>query len=277
MKKNDYKKIAKEIRKEILTMKFLSKDSHLGSDFSCVDMLTVLYFHSLKINPQKPKDSNRDWFILSKGHSASALYATLALRGFFSREMLSKYCNNGSKLPAHPTKDCVPGVEVSTGSLGHGLPMGLGMALSAKRDGKKNRVFVLMSDGECDEGTTWEAALFASHHKLDSLTVMIDYNKIQSFGDTNDVLNLEPFSQKWKSFGWSVQEINGHDYSDIEKSLDATPFKKGLPSVIIAHTIKGSGGQTACKMFENKLEWHYKSPDAKMYEDAIKLLDQEKN
>ncbi len=267
-KEINYKNIAKDIRKEILKMKFISKDSHLGSDFSCADILTVLYFKVLNINPKKPKDSNRDRFILSKGHSASALYATLALRGFFSKKILDRYCKDSSPLPAHPTKDCVPGVEVSTGSLGHGFGMGVGMALAAKRDRQKHRVFVLVSDGECDEGSTWEAALFAGHHALDNLIVIIDYNKIQSFGSTKEVLDLEPFRQKWSSFGWQAQEINGHNYLELEKSLGAIPFKKGRPSLLIANTVKGKG----VSFMENELKWHYKSPTEEEYYLALKEL-----
>ncbi len=276
MEKIDYKKTATEIRKKILDMKLMSQSSHIGSDFSCVDILTVLYFKILKLNIKNPKEENRDRFILSKGHAASALYATLAQRGFFPKEILKTYCQDGSKLAGHTIKDCVPGVEVSTGSLGHGLPIGNGMALAAKKDTKIHRVFVLISDGECDEGSNWEAALFASHHKLDNLTAIIDYNKIQSFGKTNEVLNLEPLKQKWESFGWQVKEVDGHNFKELEKILLGIPFKKNYPSIIIAHTIKGSGGQTACNIFEDKLEWHYKSPNQEIYENAIRLLNQEK-
>ena len=267
--KINYEKTAKEIRKMVLEMKFASQSSHIGSAFSCVDILTVLYFKILRINPEKPKAENRDRFILSKGHAGSALYATLAERGFFRKKILEDYCQNGKKLAGHATKDCVPGVEVSTGSLGHGLPIGAGMALAGKKDNKKYRVFVLMSDGECDEGSNWEAALFASHHKLDNLVAIIDYNKFQAFGKTNEILNLEPLKDKWTAFGWSVKEINGHNYSEIKESLKAIPFKKNKPSIVIAHTIKGKG----ISFMEGRLEWHYKSPKKDEFELAIKELD----
>jgi len=276
MKENNYQKIATEIRKKILKMKLMSQGSHIGSAFSCVDILTVLYFKILRLNVKNAKDKNRDRFILSKGHAASALYATLVQRGFAPESALDKYCQNKSTMAGHAMKDSVPGVEISTGSLGHGLPVGIGMAVAAKKDSKKHRVFVLMSDGECDEGSTWEAALFAGHHKLDNLIAMIDYNKIQSFGRTNEVLNLEPFRQKWTSFGWQVKEIDGHNFKEIEGALSKIPFKKNSPNLIIAHTIKGSGGKTACDIFEDKLEWHYKSPTKEIYENAIKLLNQKK-
>ena len=250
-------------------MIFDSQASHIGSALSCVDILTVLYFKILNINPQSPLAENRDRFILSKGHAASALYATLALKGFFSEEILDTYCQDGGKLPGHSTKGCVPGVEVSTGSLGHGLPMGVGMAIAAKNDGKKYRIFVLMSDGECEEGSVWEAAMLASHHKLDNLIAIIDYNKLQAFGRTNEVINLEPLTKKWAAFGWVVKEVDGYNYSDIEKAMREIPFKKNKPSIIIAHTKKGKG----ISFMENKLEWHYKSPNKEQFELALKELD----
>jgi len=264
----NYQKIAKEIRKKILKMIFTSQSSHIGSALSCVDILTTLYFKILKIDPQKPSAENRDRFILSKGHAASALYATLAQRGFFSEEVLNSYCLNGGKLPGHSTIHCVPGVEVSTGSLGHGLAIGAGMAIAGKHDNKNYRVFVLMSDGECDEGSVWETAMFASHHELDNLIGILDYNKLQAFGKTKDVLNLEPLRKKWVSFGWQVKEIDGHNFKQIEKVLSKAPFKKNKPSIIIAHTIKGKG----ISFMENKLEWHYKSPSKEEYLFALKEL-----
>ena len=265
----DYNKISNNIRKKILKIIFDSQASHIGSALSCVDILTVLYFKILNINPQSPLAENRDRFILSKGHAASALYATLALKGFFSEEILDTYCQDGGKLPGHSTKGCVPGVEVSTGSLGHGLPMGVGMAIAAKNDGKKYRIFVLMSDGECEEGSVWEAAMLASHHKLDNLIAIIDYNKLQAFGRTNEVINLEPLTKKWAAFGWVVKEVDGYNYSDIEKAMREIPFKKNKPSIIIAHTKKGKG----ISFMENKLEWHYKSPNKEQFELALKELD----
>ena len=265
----DYSQISKEIRKKVLKMAFEARASHIGSSLSEVDILTVLYFKILSIDPKNPWFDDRDRFILSKGHGVAALYATLSQKGFFPENILDTYCKEGGKLPGHSTRNCAPGVEVSTGSLGHGLPMGAGMALAGKRDKKNYRVFVLMSDGECDEGTTWEAALFASHHGLDNLIVIIDYNKLQAFGRTNEVLNLEPLKEKWQSFGWKVKEINGHNFSEIENTLSRIPFEKTKPSLIIANTVKGKG----ISFMEDKLEWHYKNLTQEDYGKALKELE----
>jgi len=265
----DYSQIAKEIRKKVLRMSFRSKTAHIGSSLSEVDILTVLYFKILSIDPQNPEKDNRDRFVLSKGHGAAGLYAALAQRGFFGQGLLNTYCQDGSDLPGHSTKKCVPGVEVSTGSLGHGLPMACGMALVGKRDSKDYRVFVLMSDGEMEEGTTWEAALFASHHKLDNLVVLVDYNKLQALGRTNEVLNLEPLKDKWESFDWKVKEINGHNFQEIENALSELPFEQTKPSLVIAHTVKGKG----VSFMEDKLEWHYKNLDEALLEKALRELD----
>jgi len=263
-----YRRIATGIRKKIVKMHAISNTSHIGSALSCVDILAGLYFSILRIDPKNPNYKNRDRFILSKGHAASALYATLAQRGFFSEEILEQYCIDGGKLSGHSTKACVPGVEASTGSLGHGLSIGIGMALAAKYDASKYRVFVLLSDGECDEGSVWEAAMFASHHKLDNLIAIIDYNKIQAFGRTKEVLNLEPFVDKWKAFGWEVKEIDGHDFQEILHVLKGIPFKEGKPSIAIAHTVKGKG----ISFMEDEVLWHYKSPNKEQLEIALREL-----
>jgi len=265
----DYRKIARTIRSDIVRMHFNAGTSHIGSALSCVDILIGLYFSVLKIDPKNPKDKNRDRFILSKGHAVSVLYATLAERGFFPKSRLDDYCKNGSCLVGHSTKDAVPGIEISTGSLGHGLSVGCGMALAAKRDKKKYRVFVLLSDGECEEGSVWEAALFARQHQLDNLIAIIDYNKIQAFGQVKGILDLEPFPKKWESFGWQAKEIDGHNFQAIITSLNRIPFKKYSPSVIIAHTIKGKG----ISFMENKLEWHYKSPNQDEVTQALEELN----
>jgi transketolase len=264
----DCKKIAQEVRKEVLKMHFLSNQSHIGSALSCSDILAVLYFKIMNIDSKKPFIDNRDRFILSKSHAVSALYATLALKGFFSKDILKTYCQDGTKLPGHATRGTIAGIEASTGALGHGLPMGAGMAFAGKRDNKKHRVFVLISDGECDEGSTWEAALFAGHHKLDNLTVIVDRNRIQAFGKTEEVLNLEPLKDKWASFGWQTKEVDGHNPSEIEKSLSSLPIQKDKPSVIIANTTKGKG----ISFMENKVEWHYKSPNKEEYNLAAREL-----
>lgn len=264
----DYKRITKEIRKRIVRMHAKSGSSHIGSALSSVDILTVLYFDILEIDPKNPLARDRDRFILSKGHAVSTLYATLALRGFFREEILNEYCIDGGRLPGHSTIHSVPGVEVSTGSLGHGLSMGIGMAIAAKHDGYKYRVFVLLSDGECDEGSVWEAAMFAAHHKLDNLIAIIDCNELQAFGKTKEVVNLEPFADKWTAFGWVAKEIDGHKFSQIKETFCKVPFEKNRPSVIIAHTTKGKG----ISFMENELAWHYKSPNKEQLERALKEL-----
>lgn len=269
MIKIDYQNTAKEIRKKVLKMIHDSQASHTGSALSCIDILTVLYSKTLRVNPENPWMEERDRFILSKGHAVSALYAVLALREFFPEEILDTYCMNGKNLPGHSTKHCVPGVEVSVGSLGHGLAMGAGMAIAAKNDKKGWRVFVLLSDGECQEGSVWETAMFASHHKLDNLVAIVDYNKLQALGRTNEVVNLEPLLDKWVSFGWAVKEVEGHNHSVLEKVFSEVPFEKDKPSIIIAHTVKGKG----VSFMENKLEWHYKSPNKEEIEQAMKELN----
>lgn len=264
----NYSKIAKEIRRDLMKMFYESQEGHIGSSLSCVDILTILYFKILKIDPKNPTAEKRDRFILSKGHAAAAWYAVLAERGFFGKNLLGTYCKNGEKMAGHPIRGCFPGVEASTGSLGHGLSMGAGMAVAGRRDKKDYQVFVLMSDGECDEGSVWEAALFSSHHKLDNLVAIIDYNKLQAFGRTNDVLSLEPLAEKWRSFGWSVKEVDGHNFSELEKEFSQVPFENGKPSMLIANTIKGKG----ISFMEDKLEWHYKHLTKEDFEKSLKEL-----
>lgn len=266
---NQLQKIARSIRLQVLEMIMRSKSAHIGSSLSAVEILASLYFGIMKINPRNSNDANRDRFILSKGHAASALYATLAVRGFFSEKILDTYCSDGGRLSGHSTKSCVPGVEVSTGSLGHGLAMANGIAIVGKRDKKNYHVFVLLSDGECDEGSTWEAILFAGHHKLDNLVAIVDYNKWQAFGRTKDVLNLEPFAKKWRDFDWAVKEANGHNFQEIFKALEKIPFQKNKPSVLIAHTIKAKG----LSSMEDKLESHYRPPTEKEYKIALQEIN----
>lgn len=259
-----YESIAREVRRDIVEMHFNAEASHVASSLSCVDLLVVLYFSVLRLS----RDEEGDRFILSKGHAASALYAVLSKKGFFDKAVLNKYCCNGGILPGHATRHCVPGVEVSTGSLGHGLSIGAGMAVADKYDKRRGRIFVLMSDGECDEGSVWESALFAGHHRLNNLVAIIDYNKIQAFGHTREVLDLEPFTDKWKAFGFSVREIDGHDFKKMKTALKSVPFETNKPSVIIAHTVKGKG----VSFMENKLLWHYKSPGKNDLEMALREL-----
>jgi transketolase len=241
-----------------------ARSSHVGSALSVVDLLAVLYGDVLRVDPSRPAWPNRDRFILSKGHAAAALYAVLAETGFFDREWLNTYCQDGAPLGGHVTHN-VPGVEVSSGSLGHGLSLGAGMALAGKRNGQRFRVFVLMSDGECDEGSVWEAALFAPQHNLENLIAIIDYNKLQALGKIEEVLDLAPLADKWRAFRWAVQEIDGHDHRQIASVLGQVPLARGRPSLIIAHTVKGKG----ISFMENKVEWHYKSPNDEQLAQAL--------
>lgn len=271
MKNNNVKileKHANNIRRAILKMAYESRSSHTGGCLSCADLLTALYFSVLKINPKDSLNSNRDRFIFSKAHASKALYAALCERGFFTQEKLSTYEMDGG-LPGHTTRHIVPGVEISAGSLGHGLSLAAGMAYAGKLDNKKHRVFAMLSDGECDEGSTMEAILFAGHHKLSNLVAIIDYNKIQSFGITKDVLDLEPFSDKWKAFKWGVHEVDGHNIPKIIQTFSKIPFEKNKPSVLIAHTIKGYKGVLK---HLNKVSSHYKPPTEEEYNELIKKL-----
>ena len=264
----DHRRLALAVRRDALQMTHRSNSSHIGSSLSATELLAVLYNGVLRTRPDNPASPERDRFILSKGHAAAAYYATLAERGFFPRQMLETFSQDGSQLAGHATHHAVPGIDVSTGSLGHGLSIGCGMALAAKRDDKSYRVFVLLSDGECDEGSTWEAALFAHHHKLDNLIAIIDYNKVQSFGTVKEVLDLEPLADKWRSFGWSVKEINGHDTAQIEDTLSGVPYERGKPSCCVAHTIKGKG----VSFMENTVAWHYKAPNKEQLAQALQEL-----
>jgi len=262
---------AKRIRARVLRMVRSAKSSHVGSVFSTVDLLAVLYGKILRLDPSRPDWSERDRSILSKGHACAGLYVILAELGFFPESWLDEFYVDGGRLAGHATHVGVPGVEVSTGSLGHGLALASGMALVSKRENKDFRVFVMLSDGECDEGSTWEAALFAPFHQLDNLTVIIDYNKIQSFGTVKEVLDLEPLAAKWHAFGWSVREIDGHNFTEIEEAFRAIPEQMGHPTCIIAHTVKGKG----VSFMENKLLWHYRTPDQEEFRLALSELEGE--
>ena len=264
----EFKDLAAKIRAHALRMVHKANASHIGTSLSMADILAVLYSHVLRVDPARPDWPDRDRFILSKGHGAAIIYAVLAERGFFPVEWLDTYCQDGAKLAGHITAHAMPGVEVSTGSLGHGLPIGCGMALAGKRERRPYRVFVMLSDGELDEGSNWEAILFAPQHQLDNLVAIVDYNKIQSFGTVKEVLELEPLADKWRAFRWAVREIDGHDHQQIESALTSVPFEPGKPSVIIAHTIKGKG----VLFMENQLAWHYKSPNAEQLKQALTEL-----
>lgn len=270
MYRNDLETIAAEVRKDIIRMSLRAKSAHTGGALSCVEILVALYFKILNIFPKESEHPERDRVVFSKAHDAKALYAVLAERGFFDKKVLKGYEMNDGLLPGHSTRHCVPGIEVSAGALGHGLSMAAGMAMVGKIDKKGYKIFAVLSDGECDEGSTWEAILFAGHHKLDNLTVIVDYNKLQGFGYTKDILDLEPFASKWQSFGWEVKELDGHNFSEIIPTLSQLPFKKSKPSVIIAHTIKGLGG---VEFHVNQVSSQYKPPTAQEAEEAIKELD----
>ena len=222
-----FKTLATRIRAQVVTMSHRARSSHVGGSLSIADLLAVLYGEVLNIDPSDTDNPDRDRFILSKGHGCSAVYAVLTELGFFPKEWLDSYLQDGSHLFGHITHHGVPGVEASTGSLGHGLAIGCGMALAGKHGGRDYRVFALLSDGECDEGAVWEAALFASHHQLDNLVAIVDYNKIQAFGGVEEILQLEPLAEKWRAFGWAAQEIDGHAFQQIEKALLSIRSNRG--------------------------------------------------
>jgi transketolase len=256
--------VCTRLRLRVLEMISRANSSHVGTAFSMIELLAVLYWRALQVRPSQPNWPDRDRFVLSKGHGCAALYAALADRGFFPEEWLDSYYQNGARLAGHATHSGVPGIELSTGSLGHGLSVAAGMALAAQRDRRSWRSFVLLSDGECDEGSTWEAVLFASQHHLDNLIAIVDYNKIQSLGTVAEVITLEPFADKWRACGWAVREIDGHDLHAVSDALFAVPIEPGCPSCVIAHTVKGKG----VSFMENKLLWHYRSPQGDEYAAA---------
>jgi transketolase len=260
--------LALQIRKHAVRMTNLGGSSHVGSVLSMADIVAVLYGGILRVDPANPRHTERDRFILSKGHAGAGIYAALAETGFFSTELLDKHCADGSVLSGHVSHRGVPGVELSTGSLGHGLSVGAGIAYGGKLDKKSHRAFVLLSDGECDEGSTWEAAMFASHHKLDNLVAIIDYNKIQSLAPVAETLTLEPFADKWTAFGWSVAETDGHDHNSLYSILSTVPRAKGKPTCVIAHTTKGKG----VSFMERSVLWHYRTPRGSEYDEALNEL-----
>jgi transketolase len=259
---------ARAIRIDVLRMVYRAKSSHIGSCFSIADLLAVLYGRILNVDPAHPHRSDRDRFILSKGHACAALYAALAAKGFFPRSWLDRFYQDGSNLPGHAAHT-IPGVEVSTGSLGHGLSMACGIALVEKQRSSPSRVFTLLSDGECNEGSVWEAILFAGHHRLNNLIAIVDYNKIQSLGRTDEVLDLDPFADKWRACRWSVREIDGHSIGEIETAFANVPLEPGLPSCIIARAIKGKG----VSFMEDELLWHYRSPSDDEFAMALAQLE----
>lgn len=261
---------ATEFRKEILEMIVNAKGTHIASSFSIVDILVYLYYEVLKINPQNPKDEKRDKFVLSKGHGCAALYVTLANKGFFPKNVLQTYCTPGSILGGHPDSSRIPGVETSTGSLGHGFSVAIGFALANKINKINSKVYCLVGDGECNEGAIWEAVMVASHHKLDNLILILDDNKLLISGFAKDILDPLSFSKKFKVFGWNMLEIDGHSFKNIDKAFGKLPFKNNKPTVIIANTIKGKG----VSFMENKKEWYSMLPNAQEMKVALNELDQ---
>lgn len=263
----DTMKISKDIRIKCLQLCHKYRASHLGGSFSIADILSVLYFSFLKTKPTDPLWTERDRVFYSKGHACTALYSVLELKGFYSG-LVEKFTENDSEFTSHVNSK-VPGVELSTGSLGHALSVACGTALALKIDDKVSKTVCIVSDGELNEGSNWEAILFAPHHQLSNLLLIVDYNKIQSFGTTDEVLSLDSLPEKFKAFNWNVIEINGHDHNEILQGLKQFEGSKNrLPTVIVAHTIKGK----AVSFMENSLPWHYKSPNDQQLEQAIEEI-----
>lgn len=258
--------LADAVRRHVLTMTSVGRSSHVGSALSCADILAVLYGEVLLVDPARPDWPDRDRFIMSKGHAGAALYAVLAECGFFDPAVLHRHYQNGSYLSGHVSHVGIPGVEFSTGSLGHGLSVGAGLAWRARRTGRQWRTYVLLGDGECDEGSVWEAAMFAGHHELGTLVAVVDYNGLQSMGTTEETLRLEPFAAKWESFGWETIEVDGHDAEALAATMrvhrDPAPAR---PRCVLAHTVKGKG----VSFMENQVLWHYRPPSAEELERAL--------
>ena len=265
--------LANKIRKHAVHMTSSGGSAHVGSILSIADILATLYGNILSVDSKNPLWKDRDRFILSKGHAGAGVYAALAESGFMSVEKLKTHYQDGSDLSGHVSHKGIPGVEFSTGSLGHGLPVACGMALAASINKDKHRIFVLMSDGECDEGSNWEAILFASHHKLNNLVAIIDRNRLQSIRSTEETLTLEPFFDKWKSFGWEVVEVDGHNHEEIINACGRSRTSQNKPLCIIANTTKGK----KVSFMENNVLWHYRSPQGEEYKAAIGELDKNNN
>jgi transketolase len=263
-------KIANTIRKDIVDIAYKAGGpSHPGPALSCTDIVTALYFKIMNIRPDDPHWEDRDRLILSKGHACPVIYAALAEKGYFDKGWLYTLRQIGSKLQGHPDMNKTPGIDMTSGSLGHGLSAGLGMALALKIKKKKSKVFVILGDGELQEGLVWEAAMAAPRLRADNLIAIVDYNHFQSCGSTEEILPLEPLADKWKAFGWRVLEMNGHNMDDIVNKLEMACMFIGKPTVIIAHTVKGKG----VSYMENDNTWHQKTPTEEQYIQAIKELE----
>jgi transketolase len=256
--------MAHRVRQRVLDIGATAEGTHVGGSLSATDILTVLYGEVLRIRPDEPDWPDRDWFILSKGHASAALYGVLAERGFFPPEECATYGRYGSRLAGHPLRR-LPGVEFPTGSLGHGLSLGVGVALAARRDRRPTRVYVLLGDGELQEGSVWEAAMSAAHLGLDNLTAIIDRNGWQISGPTEECMRLEPLAERWRAFGWAATELDGHDLDGLRTTFAGLPLAEGRPSVLVARTTKGRG----VSMFENKKKSHYVKLTPPLYQRAV--------
>ena len=267
---SDTRGLALRLRRHVIRMTHLGQSSHVGSCLSMADIMSMLYGRIMRVDPAQPKWPGRDRFVLSKGHAGACVYAALAERGFFPASELDKHYKNGSIFSGHVSHKGVPGVEISTGSLGHGLPVATGMAYRLRLLGGGQRVFCVLSDGECDEGSNWEAFLFAAHHGLENLVVVVDFNRIQSLAKVSDTIGLEPFHEKMAAFNWGVKRVDGHDHAALAEALDNVPFEAGKPSILIAETTKGKG----VSFMENEVLWHYRfAHEGWEYDDAMAELD----
>ncbi|MFB0564482.1 MAG: transketolase [Candidatus Aminicenantaceae bacterium] len=263
---SNYKELARSVRLTILRLIHETKSPHIGSSFSIVEILVALYFKILKVSPEDPFNKERDRFILSKGHACPAFYAVLHERGFLTKDELNGFAINEGLLEQHPSLDLKHGIEITSGSLGHGLSIGAGMALAGKLDKANYKVYALLSDGELNEGSTWEAMMFANQHTLNNLIAMVDCNKIQALGHTKDIIDLNPINKKWENFGWHVKQVNGHNFNQIFKAFNT--LHRDKPNVIILQTVKGKG----VSFMEDNVLWHYRPPDEEEYARAIKEL-----
>lgn len=264
----ELEQISSQIRARTIEMSYRSRAPHLGSALSCVDILTVLYWGGMNISKENVTSETRDRFIMSKGHAIASLYAALSFKDIIDPSTLEDFCARGSNLEEHPGPYSPDGVEAATGSLGHGLSIGAGMALAGKMNNKNYHVFVLSSDGECNEGSVWEAAMFASARNLNRLSVIVDFNKWQATGRSYEILKIEPFCEKWKAFGWDAVEVDGHDIKALGKAVESAKQSTSRPTAIVAHTVKGKG----VSFMEDDNNWHYRLPSAQEVVDAKKEL-----
>jgi transketolase len=261
--------VARDLRARVIETSSRASIPHLGSCLSCIDILVVLYFSVLRIDPRYPRALERDRFILSKGHGAPALFQVLAKRGFYPESRLDSYGEDGSVFAEHPpTPDQLDGIEAATGSLGHGLPLGLGMALAARIQRQDYNVYAVLSDGECNEGSVWESAMLAAAQKASNLCAIVDFNKWQATGRSPEVMFLEPLAEKWRAFGWNAVEIDGHDMNALLSALDQFPAANGKPTAVVAHTVKGKG----VSFMEDDNNWHYRIPSPEEVSEAKREL-----